>query len=451
MVRIQTESQIFAFFVICIRSFRFTNLLGRKLTLLKNSFGILLLWILPPLIYFLKAYVGLGGGSIFTGIVYSFGILLLFTSVPVKVGFKPNVLLLQVGGAFFMQALLYFFIYNMEGRSFAIDSINFFLLFFFFFFLLRVDNAVQKYIPVLILATTFITSLALLYSIYTNPEFVLGSRATVQYKSSSGEFTGNPHVYSRNGLAGFIISMLLLFYKDELIYLGQKAYVRLLAHVNMMISLLVIILTQTRATILSLGLVIILMIMYVFKWKDIFSNIRSYIVLYYGVLISLLFYFEEKFKFWKLVTGYFNSFQSLFLRAVNTGLSLGKSSEYDDSAMGRVVNINFFFNLWKNDPWGFILGHGYKKRYIDIPVLESFINFGVLGLFTFVLFNGLIFYFSIKALKSASIFQVFIGLFFVHTLVATFVAGRPVDFSFWVSYIVIIRFLGVEYREKSIS
>ena len=451
MVRIQTESHSITFCILCNCYFRFTNLLGRKLTLLKNSLGILLLWILPPLIYFLKAYVGLGGGSLFTGIVYSFGIFLLLTPLHSKIGFKPNVLLLQVGAAFFCQALLYFFIYNMEGRSFAIDSINFFLLFFFFLFLLRVDNEVQKYLPVLILATTLVTSLALLYSIYTNPEFVLGSRATVQYKSTSGEFTGNPHVYSRNGLAGFIISMLLLHYKDEVIYLGNKNYIRLLSHVNLLISLLVIVLTQTRATILSLGIVIIFMSIFVFKWKDIFTKIRGYILVYYGLLIVGIFYFEEKFKFWKLVTGYFNSFQNLFFKAVNTGLSLGKSSEYDESAMGRVVNINFFFNLWKNDPWGFILGHGYKKRYIDIPVLESFINFGVIGLVTFVLFNSLILYFSIKALKSINVFQVFIGLFYIHTLVATFVAGRPVDFSFWVSYIVIIRFLGIEYKERNIS
>lgn len=418
------------------------------MTLLKNSFGILLLWILPPLIYFLKAYVGLGGGSIFTGIVYSIGILLLYTSNNVKIGFKPNIILLQVGGAFFCQALLYFFIYNMEGRSFAVDSINFFLLFFFFFFLLRVDNEVQKYLPLLILITTLITSIALLYSIYTNPEFVLGSRATVQYKSNSGEFTGNPQVYSRNGLAGFIISVLLILYNGTNLFLGDKYYTRILAHLNMLISLLVIVLTQTRATILSLGLVIILMVIYVLKWRNVVSNIRVYILLYYGLLFSLLFYFEEKFKFWNLVTNYFNSFQTLFLRAVNTGLSLGKSSEFDESAMGRVININYFLSLWKNDPWGFILGHGYKKRYIDIPVLESFINFGVLGFFTFVLFNSLIFYFSIKALSSRNIFQVFIGLFYFHTLVATFVAGRPVDFSFWVTYIVLIRFLGIEYYDK---
>ena len=425
-------------------------MLGRKLTLLKNSFGILLLWILPPLIYFLKAYVGLGGGSIFTGIVYSIGILLLYTSTNVKIGYKPNIILLQVGGAFFCQALLYFFIYNMEGRAFAIDSINFFLLFFFFLFLLRVDNEVQRYLPTLILLTTLITSIALLYSIYTNPEFVLGSRATVQYKSTTGEFTGNPQVYSRNGLAGFIISALLIFYNGNNLFLVDKYYTRILAHFNMLISLLVIVLTQTRATILSLGLVLILMIIYVLKWRNIFSNIRIYILIYYGVLFTLLIYFEEKFKFWKLVTGYFNSFQTLFLRAVNTGLSLGKSSEYDESAMGRVVNINYFLNLWKNDPWGFILGHGYKKRYIDIPVLESFINFGFLGFFTFVLFNSLIFYFCIKALSSRNVFQVFIGLFYIHTLVATFVAGRPVDFSFWVTYIVLIRFLGIEYNDKKL-
>ncbi len=423
-------------------------MLGRKLTLLKNSFGILLLWILPPLIYFLKAYVGLGGGSLFTGIVYSFGILLLLSPIHPKIGFKPNLLLLQVGAVFFCQALLYFFIYNMEGRSFAIDSINFFLLISFFFFLLRVDNEVQKYLPNLILVTTLITSLALLYSIYTNPEYVLGARATVQYKSNSGEFTGNPHVYSRNGLAGFIISTLIIFYNSKVKYFEDNLISRILAHINLLVSLLVIILTQTRATILSLGIVLFLLIVYVFKWKDVFTNIKNYIVAYYIVLSFVLYYFEEKFNLWKLVSRYYNSFQIIFFKAINTGLSLGKSSDLDESAMGRVVNINFFLSLWKNDPWGFILGHGYKKRYIDIPVLESFINFGIIGLLTFITFNLLILNFSIRALRSQNIFQIFLGLFYIHTLIAIFVAGRPVDFSFWVSYIVMIRFLGVEFNKK---
>jgi hypothetical protein len=425
-------------------------LLGRKLTLLKNSFGILLLWILPPFIYFLKAYVGLGGGSIFTGIVYCLGILFLYTSINIKLGFKPNIILLQVGGAFFCQALLYFFIYNMERRSFTTDSINFLILFFFFLFLLRVDNEVQKYLPTLLLFTTFITSIALLYSIYTNPEFVLGSRATVQYKSNSGEFTGNPHIYSRNGLAGFIISVLLIIYNSKNIFLGDKYYIRILSHFNMLISLLVIILTQTRATILSLGLISLLMVVYVLKLRDFFINIRTYVFIYYSFLIVTIIYLEEKYKFWKLVVNYYNSFLTLFSNAVLTGVSLGKSSELDASAMGRVSNINYFVDLFKVDPWGFILGHGYKKRYIDIPILESFINFGFLGFFTFVLFNSLIFYFCIKALSSRNVFQVFIGLFYIHTLVATFVAGRPVDFSFWVTYIVLIRFLGIEYIDKKL-
>jgi hypothetical protein len=398
----------------------------------------------------LKAYVGLGGGSIFTGIVYCLGILFLYTSINIKLGFKPNIILLQVGGAFFCQALLYFFIYNMERRSFTTDSINFLILFFFFLFLLRVDNEVQKYLPTLLLFTTFITSIALLYSIYTNPEFVLGSRATVQYKSNSGEFTGNPHIYSRNGLAGFIISVLLIIYNSKNIFLGDKYYIRILSHFNMLISLLVIILTQTRATILSLGLISLLMVVYVLKLRDFFINIRTYVFIYYSFLIVTIIYLEEKYKFWKLVVNYYNSFLTLFSNAVLTGVSLGKSSELDASAMGRVSNINYFVDLFKVDPWGFILGHGYKKRYIDIPILESFINFGFLGFFTFVLFNSLIFNFCIKALSSRNVFQVFIGLFYIHTLVATFVAGRPVDFSFWVTYIVLIRFLGIEYNDKKL-
>ena len=77
-----------------------------------------------------------------------------------------------------------------------------------------------------------------------------------------------------------------------------------------------------------------------------------------------------------MINNYFNSFLGLVYKALNTGLKLGKNDDVDDSAMGRVSNFNYFIELWNENPTNFLFGFGYRFRYIDIPVLESFINFG---------------------------------------------------------------------------
>ena len=61
-----------------------------------------------------------------------------------------------------------------------------------------------------------------------------------------------------------------------------------------------------------------------------------------------------------------------------------------------ILNINQKKILFKN----FLFGFGYRFRYIDIPVLESFINFGFIGFLLYLSFNVILLVFSIKAFKS---------------------------------------------------
>ena len=66
-------------------------------------------------------------------------------------------------------------------------------------------------------------------------------------------------------------------------------------------------------------------------------------------------------------------------------------------------------------------------------------------------FNIILLVYSIKAFKSNSIFQIFLGLFYLHTFLAIFSSGRPLDFTYWIAFLVYIRFLGIENNELNIS
>ena len=417
----------------------------------KNSIGIILLWIGPPLIYFLKGYSSLGSGSIFTGICYFFGILLMLNNTPIKVGYKPNLLLFQVGISFLLISIFYFIFYNGDKGSFNSEIINFVFLSLYLLFLLKAKNSIQGYLPIVILGFTLITNLALIYSISTNPAYVIGSRATVQFKSATGDFAGNPHMYSRNGLAGFIISILLIFKNDLTLWLKNNALIRLAAHANLWISLLVIVLTQTRVTFISLIIVMLSILIFVFPLKTFFKVTHWYVVGFYMSIFYYLNVLNNRYSFVELINNYFNSFLGLVYKALNTGLKLGKNDDVDDSAMGRVSNFNYFIELWNENPTNFLFGFGYRFRYIDIPVLESFINFGLIGFLLYLSFNIILLVYSIKAFKSNSIFQIFLGLFYLHTFLAIFSSGRPLDFTYWIAFLVYIRFLGVKDNDLNVT
>ena len=147
-------------------------------------------------------------GSLFTGFFYILGIILMVNSINAKIGFIPNMQLLLFGGIFFVISQFYLFFYNFESQNFSSDILNLILIILYFFYLLKTENSIKNILPFWILLFTLIINLCLVYSIYNNPLYTLGARATVQF--GTDEFTGNPYIYARNGFAGFIISYLII-------------------------------------------------------------------------------------------------------------------------------------------------------------------------------------------------------------------------------------------------
>jgi hypothetical protein len=300
---------------------------------------------------------------------------------------------------------------------------------------------------------TLVNNIALIYSISTNPNYVIGARATVQYNKGTGEdFSGNPIVFGRNAVAGLLMSFLVI-QRNSFDFIGNRSLLlKLVAHINLLVSFIVLILTQTRGNFISFGLSIAFYLIFAnYNFKNAFKTNR-YIFIYYVVIFLLLQYLNSAFRILETFNRYSDQAYDFLLRAINTGLGLNNASTPQDaSALNRVQNIEFIKKIIARDWFDFIFGKGYKFWYVDIPALEAFVNFGILGCLLFCVFNIFILYFIIQGIKTKNIFQNFISLFYINLFVSVFTGGRPLDFSYWVFYIILIRFLLVLPQKKSVD
>jgi hypothetical protein len=175
-------------------------------------------------------------------------------------------------------------------------------------------------------------------------------------------------------------------------------------------------------------------------------------VIYYLIVLGILQYFNKAYKILETFNRYSDQAYEFLLRALNTGLGINNAGTTQDaSALNRVQNINFIKKIIARDWFDFVFGKGYKFWYVDIPALEAFVNFGILGVVLFCVFNLFILYYIILGIKTKNLFQNFISLFYINLFVAVFTGGRPLDFSYWVFYIILIRFLLILPKNKLAS
>lgn len=426
---------------------------ANKLTLTRQAIGLSLIWIGPPIIFFIRDILGLGGSTAFTGLMYFLGCVLLVTAKPLSYFNRVNPLLALLGYSFLGLAFLYFVLFNREGLSFGSDVINFGILFVLIILLFRMDDKIQDYLPVFILLFTLFANFALIYSISTNPNYVIGIRATIQYNTGSTEYSGNPQIFGRNGVIGMIISLLLMIKKQEGLVGANSKFIAITSHFNFILSFVVLVLTQTRGNLISM---VGILLFFLFlkpstkKAREGQSN-KGIIRTYYLVLLSAILYLNNRFQIFDKIVMYYDQIIFVVNRAINTGVTLGKAGDNDPSAMGRVDNIEYVQKEFLYKPYNFILGNGFKYKYLDIPILEVWVNFGILGLVIFVLFNIYILFSITKAIRSDSIFQNFIALVYLNVFITLFTSGRPVDTIYWIFYLILIRFINVTNRAEKIN
>jgi hypothetical protein len=378
-------------------------------------------------------------GSLFAGFFYVVGILLMKNSTNAKVGYIPNMELLLFGGIFFILSQCYLFFYNYEPQNYFADILNLFLIVLYFFYLLKIENTLKEILPFWIFFFTLLINICLIYSIATNPLYNLGQRATVQF--GNNEFSGNPYIYARNGFAGFIISYLLIKFRNNSDTIISNLYTQFFCYFNLWLSLVIIFLTQTRTIFLSF-VIILFPLFFIVRSDNNLSTKNKYnlaFISFYSFFGTALYFLNNQFNLFDLVIGYSSHSFEVFTNALDTGLNMG-SNVQDDSAMSRVGGIKIMINKIIERPEFILTGGGYRFLYMDIPFLEAFINFGVFTFFFYLVFQFFIFKHAIIAIFSKDIFQVFLGFMSFQLLIAIFTTGRCLDFSYWISYFILIRF-----------
>ncbi len=415
----------------------------------RESLGICIVVFGSPTIFFLRDTLKLGGGSVFSAAFLVLGMALMISPSFLAKMYKPNTTLMKLGLSFLLLSLFYYFFYNPWAENRNYDPVKEFayltIIFFFLFLLVNLPNQISETLLMMIALATFVGSVALIVSLFLNPNYVLGQRATVYF--GDGEEGGNPHVYAKNGFAQFVSALLILK--------NKKILIKIFAVFSAFISIVVIIITQTRAILLSLILVIIIFLYFNLTKKQVKETIKSVftirnVSIFFVLVFSVYYYLANYTFFFQILTNYTDRFTGTFTNALFT--ILGNKPESvtnvveDPSAAQRVLNWTLFKNYWEGQPERLIFGLGFRYGYLDIPVLEAFLDCGILG---FILFGG----FNFIAAKECylamrnkySDLTTFLAYYYVSFFIGIFSAGRPFDTPYWLLFALLIRFMGIKY------
>ena len=113
------------------------------------------------------------------------------------------------------------------------------------------------------------------------------------------------------------------------------------------------------------------------------------------------------------------------------------------SFQGRINSFNLFLIEISNDLGSYIIGKGYKEQWLDVPLIQAFRDLGIIGGFSLLLFHILLVFQILKCFKVKIrkphyyLFSTWYILLFINSLSH----GQPYDYSFWLPFLTMIRFL----------
>ena len=421
--------------------------IGTNFTYLRYSVGIAMMFNGFPLIFFIRDTLKIGpANSTFTAAFLVLGLVLM---IPVHIFrrlYKPNTILFNLGVGFLAIILYYFLFINFGGKAIA-DIGNFVFIFGFLILLMHIPNDVSDTLVTVIFILSLFANITLVYSLLTDPNWTPGMRAAVSFSNDGAQPGGNPHITARNGVI-CLISGLALFNNTKAVLS------RIFLFFSVLFSLGVIIISLAKSSYLGVGLMLTAYFIFHFKVSSIFTaaasvfKFRNFLVLVL-ILVGINYFLSKYGDILNLVLGYWDVFEDRIMDVIFTsfGVKLTETADVDYSAMGRVGGFGIFLETAFS--WDAFLGRGYKSDYLDVPILESFVAYGIIGFLFFASFNLFLFLFAIREIKrSTSKISTFLAYFFISLTILLITGGRPTDIAFWFPYVTMIRFLGVRYIDN---
>jgi len=395
-----------------------------------KSIGITLILASFPIIYFIRDGLGLSVGNFyFTGL---FLVLYLFLLIDYKRFFsfkftKPNLNLFCPAFIFFIISFVYYLYSNYDDK--LKDLFYFVYMFLYFILLLNVDEYYIKNIYVNFLFVTLICNI--IFFIYFI--FFFTNYREVGHRVYIGREEGNPNIYAFIAYYGIISSYIVYKY-------NSKFLIKYLSLINIILSIIVIILAQTRSVFLSLLLIIILILIKKIIAIDKnfkFTNIKNTLFKLFSY-ISILIIFFYLIKYLIPINIYLENYYNYLVEGFNN--IMGKVEV--GSSQGRIDSLNLILSEISKKPEIYIFGKGYKDQWLDIPILQAFRDLGIIGGMSLLLFHVTMIYLILKYFKMKNkkpYYDLFAGCYIL-LFINSFLHGQPYDYSFWLPFLTIIRF-----------
>lgn len=427
-----------------IAFFRFPISLFAPLTMLKSlnrsriALGIAFFALGQQIIFFVKER--LHQGSEFTAACLLLGMVLMIPPGFLTQRQPTNrpLMTLLLGWIFICVLYMYFHITpeNQAYLDLFRENSNYLFALSFILLLAYVPESIQRHFALMALLVTLVGNLVLFYSLITNPNYVIGMRATIFY--GEGETSGNPHVAARNGFAGLIASVILLGRNNLML--------KLLAFINLGLSVAAILMAQTRSMLLCMLVVSALFAFFNFRKLSVRSLSSSLtrpnnvlFLLIAGVATYVVLF---KTPVYDLLANYATNFFDSFVRALATASGGARGDDADASASYRVTTMGYFQQMLFWQPEKLILGAGYKWMYMDVPIAEAINDCGIFGLVFYGGFLALGLRDSLRLMRQpAGEMSTFMAYFFIPTFLASFTGGRPFDTAVLFAFALQARFV----------
>ncbi len=425
----------------------------RKLDLMRIVLGICIVVDGMPLVFFFKETLGLAPGSqVFTALFLGFGFVLCVPFTIFRRLYRPNALLFWM--AVWFIALSIFSMYYFNGvpgfKDYNVDFFYFLFSLVFLFLLINIPNDIIEVAVPVIIGFTVVSNMALVYAMLTDPTWTIGQRAVINFGSTeTGERLGNAHVFARNALMGVIACGIWAFRPETGII------PRILSLFSAAFSAGILILTQTRSSIVALLIVVALFLFFNVRPAQIKTAVRGLLkpipIITIAVFIfGMLFLLRRYYDVYSVLYGYVLAFVERNLENVYAALGMKSSgmaykAALDASVANRTISTGFLSNILIGHMEMLVFGNGYKFQYLDIPVLEAFINHGILGLILFGGLNAMCLYHSLRAMQTnPNTLTTFLAYFYILVLVQMFTNGRPYEIYHWHPLGLMIRFMGID-------
>jgi len=414
---------------------------------LRYSAGIAMMFNGFPLIFFIRDTLRIGpASSVFTAVFFGLALLLMIPTHIFKRFYKPNTILFNLGVGFLSISFYYFLFINYNGKAIA-DIGNYVFLFGFLILLLHIPNDVSETLVTVLFLFSLFANVTLVYSLLTDPNWTPGMRAAVNFSNDTAQPGGNPHITARNAVICLVTALVLI---------GRTRGVltKLFLAFSVLFSLAVVVLSLAKSSYIGIGLMLAAYLIFHFKVSSLVSAVGSLFKASNLVFIALIFvgisYFLSKYaSLFNLLLGYWDMFEDRIMDVIFTslGVKLSESANIDYSAMGRVSGFGEFVNTIFS--WDVFFGRGFKNDYLDVPILEAFVNHGVFGFLFFATFNFFTLLFAIREIRRyTNPLSTFLAYFFITLTILLITGGRPTDIAFWFPYLVMIRFLGIRYFDN---